>query len=29
MKQTIKRFFNRIYKELQELGSNAGYAMRC
>lgn len=29
MKQTIKRFFSRIYKELQGLGANAGYAMRC
>lgn len=29
MKQRIKRFFSRIYKELQELGANAGYAMRC
>ena len=29
MKQTIKRFFNRIYNELQELGANAGYAIRC
>jgi len=29
MKEKIKRFFNRIHKELQELGVNAGYAMRC
>jgi len=29
MKKAIKRFFSRIYKELQELGANAGYAMRC